>query len=645
MGIIYFDICAIPIFLIILFVCYSRKMTKGNANILFLFLIYLSLFSAIADLTMEIADNMVPLSKLGLFICTISTYAYLIIRNATNVVLLLFLIHLTKTTFILRKKIAKITFSAPYICILLMLIQNPFTNLAFTVTAESGYARGPLMYAFYGIALIYGLVGLSYCIYCRKYLSKSKWASLMSIYVLGHIAVFIQFFYPSLLLEMFSTAIGLMIVMFAIMRPEERMDTEVGMLSWMSYQTDLKNIITSEDHLQIVVIRIPNSRETRNFLGEHGYNAYLLEIGNSIRSIHWDKQYNIELYCERPGNIYMIANFKEKSVEEIREKLLSAFGENLSKYDKIGVGFDPAICLIKVPEDLQKQEDIIVLGHNFHKASKFTSKALLANDILQSLDFKIEAKIEEILDNAIKEGNIEMYYQPILDVKTGEFSSAEALARLKDPKYGMISPGIFISAAEAYGKIIPIGDEVLDQVFRFVSENDFDKMGISYIEVNLSVAQCMESSFPDKIKALQEKYNTDPRRINFEITETTYGDVSDIIVKNVSELMEMGYTFALDDYGTGYSNIKRISHIPFKLIKIDKSLVDDSSSENGKKILEHTIRMMQSIGKELVIEGAETADVVEAIKRMNCDHIQGFYYSHPLPKEDYIKFVQKNCKK
>ena len=238
-----------------------------------------------------------------------------------------------------------------------------------------------------------------------------------------------------------------------------------------------------------------------------------------------------------------------------------------------------------------------------------------------------------------------MYYQPILDVKTGEFSSAEALARLKDPKYGMISPGIFISAAEAYGKIIPIGDEVLDQVFRFVSENDFDKMGISYIEVNLSVAQCMESSFPDKIKALQDKYNTDPSRINFEITETTYGDISDIIVKNVSELMEMGYTFALDDYGTGYSNIKRISHIPFKLIKIDKSLVDDSSSENGKKILEHTIRMMQSIGKELVIEGAETADVVEVIKRMNCDHIQGFYYSRPLPKEDYIKFVQKNCKK
>ena len=151
---------------------------------------------------------------------------------------------------------------------------------------------------------------------------------------------------------MFSTSIGLMIVMFAIMRPEERMDTEVGMLSWMSYQTDLKNIITSEDHLQIIVIHIPNSRETRNFLGEHGYNAYLLEIGNSIRSIHWDKQYNIELYCERPGYIYMIADFKEKGVEEIREKLLSTFNEYLSNYDKIGVHFDPEICLIKVPEDL-----------------------------------------------------------------------------------------------------------------------------------------------------------------------------------------------------------------------------------------------------------------------------------------------------
>ena len=148
MGIIYFDICSIPLFLIILFVCYSRKMTRGAANQLFILLVLFSLFSAIADLGMEICDNMVPLNGAGVVICTTSTYLYLVTRNSTNVVLLLFLLVLTRTTFLIKKKWAKIAYFFPYGCILAMLIQNPFTHTAFTVTSEVGYARAPLMFAF-----------------------------------------------------------------------------------------------------------------------------------------------------------------------------------------------------------------------------------------------------------------------------------------------------------------------------------------------------------------------------------------------------------------------------------------------------------------------------------------------------------------
>ena len=641
MSIVYFDICSIPLFLMILFVCFSRKMTKGSANQLFILTVLLSLFSAVADLGMEITSNMAPMPESVRMICSISTYAYLTIRNANNVVLLLFLLALTRTTFLLRKKWVQITLCLPYICILVMLVQNIFTHNAFSVTAEEGYTRGPLMLAFYGIALFYGLMGLAYCIYCRRFLPLNKWSSLLAIYILAHLAVLIQFFYPKLLLEMFFTALGEMLIMLTIMRPEERMDSEVGMLSWASYQADLRNIILSREHVQIAVIQLLSCRELRNFLGDHSFNEYISEIANGIRALRWKHPYRIELYYERPGTIYLIADNDEGDLENLGQRLLSEANDGIKSYIDKGARFESQICLIRCPDDLQNIDDIISLGHTFQKHGSHRQTVFHARDILNSQTFTIEAHIEEILNRAIKENHIVVYYQPIFDLRSGSFHSAEALARIIDPEYGLISPAIFIPAAETRSFIIPIGDMVLEQVFRFVSEHDLNDLGLSYIEINLSVAQCMETDLPEKIHMLQQKYDIDPSHINLEITETTFENINDIMVENIEKLVQKGYSFALDDYGIGYSNIQRINHLPLKLIKIDKSMLDEVSSANGQIILEHTIRMMQCIGKRLVAEGAETTHAIELLRSMGCDYIQGFYYSKPLPSSEFVDFLKK----
>lgn len=638
MRIIYFDICAIPLFLMILAICFSRKMTKGNANRLFIGLVFLSLFSAMADLGMEIPDNLAPLSEGGRILCSVSTYAYLFLRNSNNAVLLLFLLALTRTAFLIRKRWAKIAFCLPYAAIVALLMQNPFTHSAFTVTAEVGYARGPLMLAFYGIAMLYGLFGFAYCVYCRRYLPKNKWSALMIVYLLVHLAVVIQFFRPELLVEMFCTALGEMLIMLSIMRPEERMDSSVGMLSWASYQTDLKNILRAGERVQIMVIRMLNCREIRNYLGDYKYNRFLTEIANGIRAAHRN---NIELYFERPGTVYLIMDADEAGAENAGQRLLSEAGDQIKRYAAMGVRFEPRICLIRCPDDLRSAEDIVSLGHKFHRIDGSKRTTLRASEIVHSQTFALEARITEILDRALRENRIEMYYQPIYDVRSGGFHSAEALARIIDPEYGVISPAIFIPAAEAEGFMIPVGDRVLDQVFRFAAEHDLDALGLACIEVNLSVAQCMESNLPEKFRALRQKYGVDPGRINLEITETTFENISEIMLENIGELIRMGYSFALDDYGIGYSSIQRINRIPLKLIKIDKSMLDEVHSENGRKILAYTLRMMQSIGKQLVVEGAETGDAVELLKSMNCDYIQGFYFSKPLPEDKFIRYIEE----
>ena len=639
LKILYFDLCSLPLFLLILITCYTRKMTKGNANRLFLAAVLMSLISAAADLVMAVLAKRVPLSGAEFVLETALGYIYLAVRNTSNAVVLLFLLSLTRMTSLLKKRWTKILYCLPNAVILLLLATNPFTHAAFTVTAEMGYARGPLMPVIYAMASLYGVCGFAFCIYSKRFLPANKWGALLSMYILTYLAVLLQFLRPELLLEMFCSAIGLLVIMFSVMRPEERMDSEVGMLSWASYQSDLRNILLAGERVQIAVIRMQNCQELRNYLGDHKYNKYLSEIAAQIRGFPWQHPHRVELYFERPGTIYLIADEGETGTENVGERLLSGAGGAIGDYAEMGVRFEPRVCLISVPEDLQQAEDIISLGHKFQKIDKRDQVSFRASEIVFSHFFVIEAHIEEILDRAIKENTLEMYYQPIYDVRSGSFHSAEALARIIDPEYGLIPPSVFIPAAETQGFIIPIGDAVLDQVFRFVSEHDLDALGLSYIEINLSVAQCMQSSLPEKIKALQEKYGVDPGQINLEITETTFENISQIMLENVNELIRMGYSFALDDYGIGYSSIQRVNHLPLKLIKIDKSMLDEVASDNGRMILEHTVRMMQSIDKQLVAEGAETRDEVDMLELMDCDYIQGFYFSKPLPAEEFLRFI------
>lgn len=640
MGNIYFDICSIPLFLIILFVCYSRRMTKGNANHLFISLALISLITAVADLCIEIPQGTLPMSEASYVFCTISTYIYLIMRNATNVVLLLFLLHLTQTSFLIRNKVVKVLFSLPYSIIIILLILNPFFHNVFVVSAETGYSRGPLMLLLYIFALFYGITGFVYSIFCRRYLPLRKWLSLLSIYVLAYAAVFIQFFRPKALLEMFFTAVGEMLVMLAVMRPEERMDSEVAMLSWASYQWDLNNILRSHEHVQIIVIQLMNARETRNYLGDQKYNEYLSKIADGIRSVRWKHPHRAELYLERPGTIYLITESDDTLTEEEVNHLLVSVSEDVRKEVGMGVRSETRICLIRCPEDLNNAEDIVSLGHKFPKIENREKTVVMAGDVVTSKYLTVEMHAEGILDRAMRENRIEMYYQPIYDVRSGRFRSAEALVRIIDLEYGLISPGVFIPAAEAQGLIIPLGDVISEQVFRFVSEHDLDALGLEYIEMNLSVAQCMDTTLPEKFRRLQEKYGVDPGKINLEITETIYGNISGVMLDNINELVRMGYTFALDDYGTGYSSIQRINRLPLKLIKIDKTVLDEITTENGRTILESTMRMMQKTGKQLVVEGAETEEVVEALKEMGCDYIQGFYFSKPLPTGEFIRFIE-----
>lgn len=208
-----------------------------------------------------------------------------------------------------------------------------------------------------------------------------------------------------------------------------------------------------------------------------------------------------------------------------------------------------------------------------------------------------------------------------------------------DEEYGFISPDIFIKAAEKSGAIHRLGDFVLKEVFEFIGTEEFEKSGLDYIEINLSVQQCLQANLADNIIDLMDCYKISPDKVNLEITESVAGFSQSVVTNNLLKLNKTGIRFSLDDYGTGYSNIRRLGILPISIVKLDKLFVDEYHNEAIKIIIKHSVNMFKELDLKILVEGVETKEQLDEFIEVGCDYIQGFYYSMPLVAKDLIEFL------
>jgi len=274
------------------------------------------------------------------------------------------------------------------------------------------------------------------------------------------------------------------------------------------------------------------------------------------------------------------------------------------------------------------------------KVNSRTDVVWASEEMIES--YKRYTDIVYILKTKLVENGFEVYYQPIFDQKSGKFSVAEALVRLKDDKLGFIPPDEFIPISEQNGLIIEIGEQVFRKVCMFLS-NEGKNLGIDYIEVNLSMVQCMQEDLHKTFKKIMDEYGIPYSKIDFEITETYSSSDQTMLLKNMDALITAGSSFAMDDYGTGFANTDYLLKYPFKLVKLDKIFVWDAMKDvKAMKILKHTVSMIKSLNLGIVAEGVETKEQADMLLDMGCDYLQGYLYSKPVPKNEYVEFLKKN---
>ncbi|WP_459705882.1 putative bifunctional diguanylate cyclase/phosphodiesterase [Stutzerimonas marianensis] len=249
-------------------------------------------------------------------------------------------------------------------------------------------------------------------------------------------------------------------------------------------------------------------------------------------------------------------------------------------------------------------------------------------------------QLENQLRRALEEGQLEVFYQPRLNVESDCLDAAEALVRWRHPKKGLLAPGYFIHLAEETGLIIPLGEFVLRQACRQARQWQLDGLAEIRVSVNLSVKQLRQGNFITLVRQVLEETGLPPDRLELELTESQLLDDVDNAISISEQLRALGVKLAIDDFGTGYSSLSYLKRFPVDYVKIDRSFVSELTQEGeDSAIVRAIIAMVHSLDLKVVAEGVETQAQMDFLKAHGCDEMQGYLISRPVPAAEFVRLL------
>lgn len=635
-----FNICAVAALITIQVALVVRKMTKGRTNVLFSAFVLSVLISAVMDIWDSAYGVVLPITTYNLYLRHLINYIYFIFHSMSAPLFILLVYSYTGIWYHIKKHISILNMIIiPYSIVFILFIINLFTGIIFYFDNEMHYQRGSLIYLVYALSVYYIFFGLVVVIKFKRLLPLGKWIIILSFIPTNVFAIVIQMIFPSVRIEHFCLTMMLLTIAIEVLRPEEMMDYVVGTASHSAFISDVERANKAGDPKAILFVKIVNNSVLRSNIG-HDYYSNLLKMLA-------DKMYQISKIMAPHSQIYYIDQGAFAAIDAQDEydqlldmgRVIAAFAQETVRIEQLEIMLDARICLVKTPGDIDDTDSLLNFASTFQNKLPDDKRVMALSTVADSKDFRMRNNMDAIINRGIINYNFQMFYQPIYSIEKQKFVSAEALIRLEDEQFGFVSPALFIPAAEESGAIHKIGDFVLEDVCRFIGSCDFESLGLEYIEVNLSVAQCIESNLYEKIDALMEQYGVRPEQINLEITETGVDYDPVVTDRNIDLLNKRGLTFSLDDYGTGYSSIKRVVTLPLNIVKLDKSLVDDMDSPLMWIVIKNTVNMLKRMNKKILVEGVEDKRAFERFAELGCDYIQGYYFSKPLNESNFLKFV------
>ena len=494
---------------------------------------------------------------------------------------------------------------------------------------EELYTYGPAVTVTYIFAIGFVLATFIFALASHRYINRRRMMAVLAWMTMWLAAAAIQYTNNNLPMVGFATALGLTIIYAALENPEAYTDRETGVFTahaLMAYMTQ-----KYEEQQVFAGINIVLNTEEQSLTREQ-QRTVLIMVARRLELIPGS------VVFRNVANEYALV-FKNKDDMEAQfpniRKLLN------TPIDAEGgpVELHPYYILFPDSSLATGADEVFAYHSSFMPHDPEVDYRIIDEDEVRRI--REGAYMKNEISDALREDRIEIFFHPIFSVKEQKFTSAEALARIRRPDDTLIMPGAFIPVAETSDQILHIGEAVFRKACEFLSSHDITALGMEYIEINLSVAQCQRKTLATEFIEIMEQYKVNPRQINLEITESGSVKHRKTLIANMHALIAAGVRFSLDDFGTGESNLDYIMNMPVDIVKFDRTFTQAYfSSERTKYVIDTVIGMLRGLDLEIVCEGVETEEQYNTMSAHNIDYIQGYYFAKPMPADEFVYFLK-----
>ena len=603
--------------------------TDKTQNKLFLTLYIILALNSVTEIVSGLYGKESLLSDSAFMVIQVSKYVYF----ATHTILCpLFYYYVSNISFastrLSNRKV--IIISIPMLLTELMALTNPLTNYVWQFDS-TGYHRGQGMIFLYLAALLYYVMAIVVMVNSWSILSEKRRRALIFFVVMVAVGIIIQLVDKALRVEVLTEILGLSGVMMSIENEDERIYSGTRFYNRSALNMDIGGCLMHNRKLSLIMIHINNLDIINRLVDNRENNVIVDMVSDYIKTVV--KRYQVYV-SDRSTLVLTLYDEQSDIADKMAEDILKRFDSSW-EYKDFSIMLNATVMVADIPTQIKTVSELFYMldGNEINTEEK----RVLRDDDLGFIMRK--QSIEEALSRGFNENSYEVYYQPTYNLD-GSLHGAEALIRMNDKELGRLFPDEFIPVAEQSGLIDDIDEFVLEEVCKFIKSGILSKYGMSCINVNLSVVHCMRPGFVEDIIGIVDKYGIKKKRINFEITESIAAGDYEIFKNIISRLKKEGFLFSMDDYGTGYSNVNSIFSLDFDVIKIDKSILWGAEENKlGMTILENTIRMIQQMKRKILVEGVETKEQKEMLEKLRVDYLQGYYFSKPIPKNDFVKLI------
>ena len=494
------------------------------------------------------------------------------------------------------------------------------------------WIEGPSLIAAYACVGLFIFLNLFQIFYHRKHIYDRQRAVVIVWMLMLIGAAVIQYFNDTIMVVGFATALSIVLVFIQFENPELFLDRTTGLFNAFAYRRYVEQLYSEDGDFSMVGISFTDTPWQDDLQPANGveesqkiYKAFLNIPGAYVFKIQ--------------DNEIMLVFPKTESAKYAWDVVNSQ--RHMPNIDALPSR--PSIYYIPNPRCVNSPREILELLR-FVSIRNRSSK----EDIFHTIDSDMMEQIiaehatAQMIREALDEDRVVVYYQPIYSVEQRSFTSAEALVRIIDKEGKLVPPGAFIQVAEEQGLIIELGKRVLEKTCQFYQSKCLHNYGLEYIEVNLSVVQCTDNRLSEDYIGIMENACIEPRRINLEITESTSAQNKQTLISNMEKMISRGVNFSLDDFGSGASNLNYIVDMPVEIVKFDREMIQAYfSNGKAKYVMDAAMHMIRGMGLKIVAEGIETEEQYHKMEEIEINYIQGFYFSKPLPEQDFLAFLEQ----